>query len=128
AQRAAPLRHHVRPDAARADRRLGDHRGDLRLAGARTAGGRRHPGARLPGDPDAQLRGGGADAGGHVRLGPALRGRRPADPGGIAVASLASTPEQALAPSPAGDAWRAFRRNRIAGLSLLVLIALVATA
>ena len=35
------------------DRRLGDHRADLRLAGPRPAGLRRDPRARLPGDPDA---------------------------------------------------------------------------
>ena len=44
------------------DRRLGDHRADLRLAGSRPARLRRDPDARLPGDPDAQLHRRGADA------------------------------------------------------------------
>ena len=61
-QRAAPVRHDVRPDAARADRRLGDHRADLRLARPRAARLRRDPLARLSGDPDLEPLRRGADA------------------------------------------------------------------
>jgi peptide/nickel transport system permease protein len=44
------------------------------------------------------------------------------------MASPATTPAVAPAATPAADAWRAFRRNRVALASLAVLLALVLTA
>jgi peptide/nickel transport system permease protein len=44
------------------------------------------------------------------------------------VAAAAETPGRAVGPTPAGEAWRAFRRNRAAVASLFVLAALAVTA
>jgi peptide/nickel transport system permease protein len=44
------------------------------------------------------------------------------------VATLAAATEAVPAPAPTGDAWRAFRANRVALLALFVLLALVVAA